>query len=308
MCASNARCAASTKGITYRQVEGGGGRCERKPATQCRGYLKILQQVQNPALDPVADDVASLALDLLVRELGLTGAAASIRSCSAIEANAMADASSLSRGAALGRRGLRTEAALAACGRVWQRRRRSLPSVRPSPTSCGGKSRRTPDDRGFSSGAAALARLEAQARPNLRPVFNLTGTVLHTNLGRALLAEAAVEAATVAMRNAVALEFDLDGGRRGERDEHGARLCLRTHRRRRRDDRQQQCRRRAAGAQYLRRRPRGHRLARRTDRDRRRLPHARNHGRAGAKLVEVGTTNRTHPKDYRRGAERRRPG
>ena len=32
--------------------------------------MKILQQVQNPALDPVADDVASLALDVLLRERG----------------------------------------------------------------------------------------------------------------------------------------------------------------------------------------------------------------------------------------------
>jgi L-seryl-tRNA(Ser) seleniumtransferase len=67
---------------------------------------------------------------------------------------------------------------------------------------------------------AALARLDADAGPKLKPIFNLTGTILHTNLGRALLAEEAVSAATKAMRDYVALEFDLDGGKRGERDDH----------------------------------------------------------------------------------------
>jgi len=60
----------STKGITYRQVEGGDGLVRAETCDNCRGYVKILQQQQDPALDPVADDVASLALDLLVRELG----------------------------------------------------------------------------------------------------------------------------------------------------------------------------------------------------------------------------------------------
>src|SRR5262249_10616037 len=64
--------------------------------------------------------------------------------------------------------------------------------------------------RGDRAAAAALARLEADAAPRLKPVYNLTGTVLHTNLGRALIAEEAVTAAVAAMRHAVALEFELD--------------------------------------------------------------------------------------------------
>ena len=66
----------------------------------------------------------------------------------------------------------------------------------------------------------ALVWLEAAARPSVRRVFNLTGTVIHTNLGRAMIAEAAVEAAVAAMRHAVALEYDVVAGRRGERDDH----------------------------------------------------------------------------------------
>lgn len=52
----------------------------------------------------------------------------------------------------------------------------------------------------------------------LQPVLNLTGTVLHTNLGRALLAEQAIESVNSVMRHAVTLEYDLDDATRGHRD------------------------------------------------------------------------------------------
>ena len=61
-------------------------------------------------------------------------------------------------------------------------------------------------------------RLDEKAQSALRPVINLTGTVLHTNLGRAQQAEEAVAAVVQAMRAPVTLEYDLDGAGRGHRD------------------------------------------------------------------------------------------
>ena len=71
------------------------------------------------------------------------------------------------------------------------------------------------------------ARLTKEAQSALRPVINLTGTVLHTNLGRALQAEAAVEAVAQAMRSPVTLEYDLDDAGRGHRDRALAQLLCR---------------------------------------------------------------------------------
>ena len=60
----------STKGIGYLEIDGGGEAVKAETCDSCRGYVKILHQHQDPSLEPVADDVATLGLDLMVRDAG----------------------------------------------------------------------------------------------------------------------------------------------------------------------------------------------------------------------------------------------
>ena len=62
-------------------------------------------------------------------------------------------------------------------------------------------------------------KLARAARPGMVRVVNASGTILHTNLGRALLSDAAAEAASLAARHPVNLEFDLHRGKRGQRED-----------------------------------------------------------------------------------------
>jgi L-seryl-tRNA(Ser) seleniumtransferase len=68
--------------------------------------------------------------------------------------------------------------------------------------------------------ARALAELETADRPRLRRVINATGVVIHTNLGRAPLAERAIGQAIEAAAGYSTLEYDLENGQRGSRQSH----------------------------------------------------------------------------------------
>jgi L-seryl-tRNA(Ser) seleniumtransferase len=73
-------------------------------------------------------------------------------------------------------------------------------------------------------GRAVSAALDAKLRPSLRPVINATGVVLHTNLGRAPLPRVAIEAITRVAAGFSNIEYDLEAGARGSRYVHCATL------------------------------------------------------------------------------------
>ena len=72
--------------------------------------------------------------------------------------------------------------------------------------------------------ARAESLLSEWTRPSLQPVINATGVILHTNLGRAPLSRAAIEAMQSAALGYSNLEFDLPSGKRGSRSEHAESL------------------------------------------------------------------------------------
>ena len=132
--------------------------------------------------------------------------------------------------------------------------------------------------------AAAIARRAAglaqeRMAPSLRPVINATGTLLHTNLGRAPLSAEALAAIEGVSRSYSNLEFDLETRRARPPQRPCRRAAVPADRGRSGDRGQQQRRRGAAGAGRPGRGERGDRLPRRTGRDRRLLPHPRGDGR-----------------------------
>jgi L-seryl-tRNA(Ser) seleniumtransferase len=154
------------------------------------------------------------------------------------------------------------------------------------------------DEHGWA--AAVDHELELAERPSLRPVINATGVVLHTNLGRAPLADVAIDAIHSVAAGYANLEYDVERGERGSRYTHCVGLL-----------------RELTGAEdavVVNNCAAALVLALNTFAESREAVISRGElveiggsfripdimAKSGARLVEVGTTNRTHAGDYQR--------
>jgi L-seryl-tRNA(Ser) seleniumtransferase len=145
---------------------------------------------------------------------------------------------------------------------------------------------------------AVLEELARSRRPSLRRVLNATGVLVHTNLGRAPLAEAALARVADVGRGYSNLEYDLERGERGSRQEHLGALLRRVTG--------------AEAALVVNNNAAGVLLALAALAEGRDVVVSRGElieigdgfripdvlARSGARLVEVGTTNRTRAQDY----------
>ena len=145
---------------------------------------------------------------------------------------------------------------------------------------------------------AASDKLAAWVQPTLIPVINASGVIVHTNLGRAPLSKAALRAAQEVALGYSNLEYDLDKGRRGSRLLHAEQLLTRITG--------------AEAALVINNNASAVLLTLTALAKRRRALIARTQlieigggfripdvmAQSGAKLVEIGTTNRVHLRDY----------
>jgi L-seryl-tRNA(Ser) seleniumtransferase len=159
-----------------------------------------------------------------------------------------------------------------------------------------------PDDE-HAIAEAVAASLERARQARLTRVINATGTVLHTNLGRAPLAEAAIAALTMAARDAVDLEYDVESGERGQREARLEALLTKLTG--------------AEAATVVNNNAAAVLLALNTLGSGRQVVVSRGElveiggsfrvpevmEKSGARLREVGSTNRTHPEDYERAID-----
>ncbi len=152
------------------------------------------------------------------------------------------------------------------------------------------------------------ARLAVDLRPSLQPVINATGVIIHTNLGRALLSERAQAAMVQAASAYSNLEYDLEAGERGSRYTHAAKLLCRLTE--------------AEAAVVVNNNAGAVILALTALAQCREVIISRGQlveigggfripdimAQSGARLIEVGTTNRTYAHDYEQGINPERTG